>query len=316
MNNCCYSMIKRVKKYLYKIYEKVSLRKIYFYLKYFFFKKKSWDDISPRVILDKPFVFTSCICKQEHFNLPLFGYWVKMMNEEPLMHRKLWEWVYIAQSLEERGYLSPDKRGVGFGVGKEPLISLFAAKGCKILATDMEYERAQDLGWVETNQHSMTVDSLHNDSICSKNLFHKNVSFKVVDMNNIPTTIKGYDFCWSSCALEHLGSIAKGIEFIENSINSLKKGGIAIHTTEYNLSSNRRTIETGQSVIFRRSDIEGIIERLRKKNCYVYPVDWTVGKQYADRFIDVPPYKKKGIHLRLLLSGFVTTSIGLIIKKL
>ena len=308
-------MIKRVKKYIYKIYAKVNFRKIYFYSKYLLFKKKSWGDIYQQISLEFPFVFTSCVCRQDHFNLPLFYHWVKKMNEEPLMHRKLWEWVYIAQSLEERGYLNPGKKGVGFGVGKEPLISLFAAKGCKILATDMEYERAQDLGWVETNQHSMTVDSLHNESICSKSLFRKNVSFEVVDMNNIPNTIKGYDFCWSSCALEHLGSITKGIEFIENSMNCLKKGGIAVHTTEYNLTSNRKTLETGQSVIFRRADIEEIIERLSKKNYYVSPVDWTVGNQIADQFIDVPPYKKKGIHLRLLLSGFVTTSIGLIIVK-
>ena len=47
---------------------------------------------------------------------------------------------------------------------------------------------------------------------------------------------------WSSCSLEHLGSISHGIEFILNSLKCLKQHGVAVHTTEFNLSSNEETL--------------------------------------------------------------------------
>ena len=38
--------------------------------------------------------------------------------------------------------------------------------------------------------------------------------------------------------------------FIEGAMNLLKPGGIAVHTTEYNVSSNEETIMEGNDVIF------------------------------------------------------------------
>jgi hypothetical protein len=65
-----------------------------------------------------------------------------------------------------------------------------------------------------------------------------------------------YDFLWSSCALEHLGSLDAGLDFVVNAMDLLKPGGTAIHTTEFNLSSDDETLTSGPCVIYRRRDID------------------------------------------------------------
>src|SRR5690606_5057191 len=118
---------------------------------------------------------------------------------------------------------------------------------------------------------------LNNRGICDESLFNKNVSFLEVDMNNIPPYLIDYDFTWSSCCFEHLGDIRKGLDFVKNSINCLKSGGIAVHTTEYNVSSNDTTITEGSTVLFRKRDIEQLVKELTEEGHYVYTVNYNIG---------------------------------------
>ena len=46
-----------------------------------------------------------------------------------------------------------------------------------------------------------------------------------------------------SAIYKTLGSISQGLDFIENSLNTLVKGGISIHTTEFNFTNNEHTID-------------------------------------------------------------------------
>src|SRR4051794_41137531 len=52
--------------------------------------------------------------------------------------RQLWEYAYIIACLRAAGLLRDGARGIGFGVGREPLASFFAAHGCEIVATDID----------------------------------------------------------------------------------------------------------------------------------------------------------------------------------
>ena len=67
--------------------------------------------------------------------------------------------------------------------------------------------------------------------------------------------------------------------------------------------------------IYRRKDIEQVISELNEEGHYIYPVDWHLGTGILDKFIDLPPYSQKDIHLRLLIQRYPCTSIGLIIIK-
>jgi SAM-dependent methyltransferase len=292
------------------------LKKFQLICKYGFQKYKGAVDKLPLFIdIDKPYVFTSSLCRQQHFRMPLYTYWCKKLDESPRFHRKQWEFVFICHVLYERGYLKSGIDAIGFGVGKEPLVSLFASYGINVLATDLEIERAKSLGWVSTNQHSNNLSDLNKKSLCEDNLFKEKVRFQNVDMNNIPDDLGKFDFCWSSCAFEHLGSIKNGLEFVSNSLKLLKPGGIAVHTTEFNVSSNDKTLDNNPSfVIYRRRDFEDFTEKLTRDGFIVETIDYSVGEDKLERYVDLPPYSNEP-HLRLQLANeFVSTSIGLIIR--
>lgn len=267
-------------------------------------------DAEPK--LSKNEMLVSQLCTQSQFN-NFFAQIAAEIKEPLVMRRKLWEFVYIIQALKERGMLKAGNKAVGYGVGQEPLPALFAKYGVEVLATDYSLEQAKTAGWVSTDQHLSSKELLNSRNIAPMELFDELVNVREVDMNNIPEDITGYDFTWSSCALEHLGSIEQGLAFIENSLKALKPGGVAVHTTEYNLSSNADTLDHGGTVIFRRSDIEELVKRLIEKGHEIY-MNYNPGDGELDKYVDLPPYKPDP-HLKLLIDKYVTTSIGFIIRK-
>jgi hypothetical protein len=238
------------------------------------------------------------------------------MKDKPRFLRKQWEFFFIAQALFERGMLQRSRAGIGFGVGQEPLPALFASFGVEILATDQSLENAQLGGWVKSGQHTTDLSGLNVLGICTDAMFHELVQFADVDMNALPAQLAGrFDFCWSACALEHLGSLKHGTEFIKRSLEVLKPGGVAVHTTEFNLSSNGRTIESEGLSVYRRRDIETLVREIAAHGHTVEPIDWTHGGGLAETVVDLPPWGRGEPHLRLLLGDFECTSIGLIIRR-
>ncbi len=231
-----------------------------------------------------------------------------------LYHRKLWEFCYIYRALSERGLLIPGSRGLGFGVGREPLVSLFASRGCEITATDLDLESAQNAGWAGSDQHADGIPCMNEYGLCDPAAFDRLVTLENVDMNRIPDQhAHQFDFTWSSCCFEHCGSIELGKRFLINQMQCLRPGGIAVHTTEYNLSSNDETIEQGLIVLFRKRDIEDIAQTLRALG-HGIDIDLDSGVELKNACVDLPPYTFNP-HLRLQLLKWASTSLGLIIKK-
>lgn len=256
----------------------------------------------------------STVCRQASFEEPYFAYWAARLGEGLRYHRKLWEFVFVAQTLWERGAVVAGARGLGFGVGLEPLAAFFASQECEVVGTDMSPDVAAEVGWIATNEHAHGKEALRRPWVCPDALFDRNVSFRECDMNAIPDDLTDFDFCWSACALEHLGSIEKGLDFIVRSVECLKPGGWAIHTTELNLSSNEDTVDNMDTVLFRRRDLEELAERLRAMGHYVAPFDLDPGVDPLDTYIDIPPYRVEP-HLKLALWGYSITSVGLIIRR-
>lgn len=260
--------------------------------------------------------FGSTTCQQVHFTLDQYRFWTRAIKERPQFKRKQWEFVYIAQALYERGFLAPGRKGLGFGVGREPLPSLFASFGAAIVATDQSLEGAIRAGWLNTHQHSNDLSALNDRGICTDRMFDELVTFAEADMNAISSEFNDkFDFCWSACALEHLGSLKHGLDFIKNSVKTLKPGGIAIHTTEFNLSSNTETLEHPDISLYRRRDIERLFADLVADGHKPEPVDWSAGEGYAELVVDLPPYGRGEPHIRLRLGEFDCTSIGIIVTR-
>lgn len=243
-----------------------------------------------------------------------FQSWAVRMHYPPACaHRKIWEYCYIAQALAERGMLAPGRRGLGFAVGQEPLTALFAGEGAELVATDLDTEKAKMGIWVDAAQHADSLFKLNRLGICDPEQFKQHVAFRPVDMRELPDDLGTFDFIWSSCAFEHLGSMELGETFVYESMKYVNPGGWAVHTTEYNVSSNTATIDTENLVLFRQCDIERIATRLQSGGHHI-DLDLADGNQPWDLIVDMPPFKQE-IHLKLQIGPYVATSIGLIIRK-
>lgn len=209
--------------------------------------------------------------------------------------------------------IRPGARALGFGVGTEPLPAMLAANGVEVVATDAPAELSHAQGWQSTNQHAADLMQLHRPALLDEEAFRARVSFRPVDMNAIPGDLRGFDACWSSCCFEHLGGIAQGLDFVENSLETLRPGGVAVHTTEFNLRSNEGTLETPGLCFFRRRDIEGLLDRLAARGHRVWPLNLHPGDAPLDAHIDLPPYSLP--HLKLENMGEISTSIGLVVQR-
>jgi len=284
------------------------------------------ENLTRVVRASSPVSLTSKLCTQSDIESDWFLFWCSELKVAPIYHRKLWELCYIAQGLFADGKLRPGMRGLGFGCGEEPLPSLFAKYGVRVTATDLAPDSAASQGWIDTNQHASSLEKIQRADICEDRSRLVNIEHLWADMNDIPKAfVNQYDFCWSACAFEHLGSIEKGLQFVKNSLTTLRPGGIAIHTTEFNLEDGG-TIDHWDTVLFQKRHILALTEQLEKLGYRVNPVDFAVGSGALDGFVDIPPYGESGrasavrlssstAHLKLSVDGFPCTSIGLTIRK-
>lgn len=255
----------------------------------------------------------SQMCTSEQMTGQLYEDLCRAAGVAPDPHRKVWELIYIYAAFDRAGLLAPGNRLLGFGIGMEPLPSAFAARGAQVLATDAPPQVIHNMGWDTTGQHSSGREALYRDYLIDRDSFDERVAHDFVDMNNVPASLKDFDGCWSACALEHLGNIEMGLNFIENSLATLRPGGLAIHTTELNLSSPDRTFDKHNLALFRRRDFELLALRLTSQGHQVAPLNFHPGSGEFDRHVDLPPFSLP--HLKLEVGGFVTTSFGMIITK-
>ncbi|HXX44886.1 MAG TPA: methyltransferase domain-containing protein [Candidatus Acidoferrales bacterium] len=261
-------------------------------------------------------------CTEEDMNSDWAAFWAGELRESPKYKRKLWELCYVSQVLYNEGMLQQGKMGLGFACGSEPLPSLFAKYGVRVLATDLSPDRAEARAWMNSGQHVAGFENVRRPKICPDASRLAMIRGAYLDMNAIPAELDGqFDFCWSVCSLEHLGSIANGLKFIANSLRTLKPGGVSVHTAEFNLNEGK-TITAGPTVLFQRHHFEQLAERLRAAGFHVYDFDFDAGRGIVDGLIDLPPYDDasplaiKYAHLKLSLSGFVCTSFSFVVKKL
>jgi hypothetical protein len=188
--------------------------------------------------------------------------------------------------------------------------------GVQVLATDQPPEDADEV-WVATGQHAASLENVYLPELVGRTDFDAHVRFKPVDMRDLrlPWPEK-FDFIWSSCALEHLGSLEAGWQFVLQAMEVVKPGGIAVHTTEFNVASNDETIEEGTNVIYRRRDIEELDRRLRTISCGLSKCDFFAGDDPHDiNFDHFPFYENDKPHVKLLIEGHIATSFLLIIRK-
>lgn len=209
----------------------------------------------------------SQICTKSQFFTAPHLYFMKQLKIKPLQSRKQWEYVYILKALKERGFLVNKKRGLGIGVGNEPLPSYFASKNVYVHATDNAQDANQTKLWADTGQFLNSKRQLNSNRLCTSKQLNKYVTVEYIDaFAALQKYTEQFDFIWSTCVVEHFGGIVKGLNFLTNSVNVLKPGGLSIHTVEFNIHSDTDTLEDYNTItLFRKRDLKNLAAKLKQK---------------------------------------------------
>jgi 2-polyprenyl-3-methyl-5-hydroxy-6-metoxy-1,4-benzoquinol methylase len=231
-------------------------------------------------------------------------------------HRKVWEFCYILRAAEQHGKLEPGLTALGFGVGQEPLPAALAKFGLTVLATDLDASAEESAAWAATGQHLSQMSALSRPEVVSDAVLEERVRMRPVDMNHLPDDLGRFDLVWSACALEHLGSPEAGTDFVLQTLNLLKPGGVAVHTTELELRPREATADYGHLAVYRVDDLNELRTEVRRRGLEM-EANWYVAMDSpADRWISLPPYPHDDpAHLKLVIGDSVSTSVGLLIRR-
>ena len=234
-------------------------------------------------------------------------------------NRKVWEWAYIAEAVSEAGLVEPGRTALGFGVGNEPLPAFFASRGLGVIATDQAAESGGD--WADTGQLMTGLSSLSRPYLITDTELASRVEVRDVDMNDVPADLGTFDVIWSSCVIEHLGSPERGLEFVLESCRMLAPGGIAVHTTELELTRRDTTADYGHCAVYRLQDLREFATRLADVGCtssfnFTVPMDTREDRWISLALVDGESAPSDIAHLKLAIGDSVSTSFGLLIRRL
>ena len=264
----------------------------------------------------------SQLCSVESLRSPALVAWAQRLrpmwartDEDPrdvLLHRKMWEWLFIAEALHERGLLGPGHSGLGFGVGQEPLVALFVAQGCELVATDQPQELAVSTGWTDSAvEWAGGLENLNTFGLCPEDDFVRRVRYRDVDMNAIPrpTRLRLHVVLVRPRAPGHAG-VRDGVRGQPDGLPRARRDGGA-HDGVSRLVQRRDGRGGGHRLLpapRHRGD-----ERPPAGGRHILDIDYREGTSPEDLHVDVPPYTD--VHLRTRLGGYVTTSMALIVTK-
>jgi|WetSurMetagenome_2_1015567.scaffolds.fasta_scaffold40116_2 SAM-dependent methyltransferase len=147
---------------------------------------------------------------------------------KPSCIRKYWEWDYIAECAEILGYCNNHSKGIGLGVGTEPLVYYFSGRCGEILATDVYSS--------DTNWSCARIDNIEELYKTAYPYPKGRLTFRSVDMRRLQAENETFDFAWSCSSIEHVPSLKDTYRVYKELFRILKPGGHAILTTEFCVS--------------------------------------------------------------------------------
>ncbi|MEP7017444.1 MAG: class I SAM-dependent methyltransferase [Actinomycetota bacterium] len=234
-------------------------------------------------------------------------------------NRKTWEWAYIAEAVTQAGLMKPGRTALGFGVGNEPLPALFVSRGLDVLATDQGAESGDH--WASTGELMAGLSGLSRSHVVTDEELAAHVEIRNVDMNSVPADLGTFDVIWSSCAIEHLGSPEQGLNFVLDTCRLLAPGGIAVHTTELELTARDTTADYGNCAVYRLPDLQEFAKQLSEVNCtssfnFTVPMDTPEDRWISLIGVEGDSAPPDIAHLKLAIGDSVSTSYGLLIRRL
>ena len=269
----------------------------------------AYNDLGPA----DPAGVVSRTCTAREIDSESYATWCGQLGQRPRYHRKQWEHVVVLQEAARVGLFVEGRSALGFGVGTEPLPAALAAHGVRVLATDQPLDAAAH--WTDRGEHAASLQALEHPRLCAPEEFRANVRFRAINMTDLPDDVAQVDLIWSCCVIEHLGSPAEGLDFVLRSLDLLRPGGLAVHTTELELRTKEKTADYGHCAVYRLPDLFALQDRVRAAGFQMSFNPYVAMDHPADRFI-APPFSRgtEGHHLKLALYDSITTSVALLVR--
>jgi SAM-dependent methyltransferase len=164
------------------------------------------------------------------------------LREPPRFHRKQWEFALVFQALERLGLLGPACDGLALGGGRERLLYAVAPRVRRLLVTDLY---APDTTWKEARTDD--PDSyVREGAPFAVDL--RALQVRRMDMRELELPDRAFDFAYSCCAIEHIGTEADFAHHLREVHRVLRPGGAYVFTTEFHYG--QETVADPQNFVF------------------------------------------------------------------
>jgi SAM-dependent methyltransferase len=236
------------------------------------------------------------------------------------VHRKAWEWIQTVYGLDQFGMLSRDTRGLGVGVGWEPLSFFFSNHVGHVVATDLY---PVDDQWSTRGAKEGNPQILEDpDKFAPYAYDRERVEFRRMDGRRLDFPDATFDFVWSCSSIEHFGGHTGSAEAMQEIERVLKPGGVASVITEFVLPEPRSdSLTPFDAEYFNARCVHDYLVASVPALRLVEPLDLTVPRYYVDRAVHLPeesaaPHGVDKPHIVLRTeSGVLVTSILLFLRK-
>jgi hypothetical protein len=192
----------------------------------------------------------SQVCTRRQFAEPAYAAAAASLGLGGQADARQWRLAYVRRVLESYGMAQAGARGLGFMVEPDALPARLAEDGCGIVA----------MGYAGENKapgmkRLSTLDDLRYANIGSVTRFEEAVELRSVEDWSVSDDLRDFDFCWSVDAVDMLATRRDAVQFIKNSFQSLKVGGLAVHVVPFTASDTVSADGEG-GPLFSRSDVE------------------------------------------------------------
>lgn len=162
--------------------------------------------------------------------------------EPPRFHRKQWEFAMILRALRADGLLQAGSRGLSMGGGRERLLYAVARHVERLVVTDL-YGSGSDWEESRTDEPRAFIEAHMPFPVDPAR-----IEARRMDMRQLDFAPHSFDFCYSSCAIEHIGGRDDFLGHLREVHRVLKEGGTYVLTTEFHYGSE--TIELPGNYLF------------------------------------------------------------------
>jgi SAM-dependent methyltransferase len=170
---------------------------------------------------------SSKLCDAADWFLPGFQEIIENeLREVPRFHRKQWESAMIFRTLRDNGKMNETKLGLSMGGGKELIAYAIAPHVKRLVVTDL-YEMNTTWDCAKTDDPDEYIKQNKPFPVDDAKL-----EALRMDMRDLKFPDKTFDFCYSTCAVEHIGDREDFLRHFNEVARVLKDDGVYVFTTE------------------------------------------------------------------------------------